>query len=63
MKTIKIALLGFGNVGKAFAQLLIGKKQNWPAATGLKPRLPQFQPAAMVPALTRKVWMRLSSCR
>ena len=39
MKTIKIALLGFGNVGKAFAQLLIGKKAELADRYGLEAKI------------------------
>jgi homoserine dehydrogenase len=39
MKTIKIALLGFGNVGKAFAQLLIAKKTELSSRYGLEAKI------------------------
>jgi homoserine dehydrogenase len=39
MKTIDLALLGFGNVGKAFARLLAAKKQELQDEYGFLPRI------------------------
>ena len=39
MKTINIALLGFGNVGKAFARLLTAKKQELQEHFGFNARI------------------------
>ena len=39
MKTIDLALLGFGNVGKAFARLLTAKKQELQEHFGFNPRI------------------------
>lgn len=39
MKTIDLALLGFGNVGKAFARLLIEKYEELQRDHGFKPRI------------------------
>ena len=47
MKTINLALLGFGNVGKAFARLLTAKKQELQAHFGFDRASRQSQPEAM----------------
>ena len=39
MKTVDLALLGFGNVGKAFTRLLLEKYEELQRDYGFKPRI------------------------